>query len=135
MTKRPPLRPGATRRAYINRTTKPKSSGRPKARNAKRKAKEFARAYGGGERVTFVRALPCLVCGRASTAPCENAHIVTGGMGRKADAALIVPLCSPHHQSLHARGRAPFEDRYGVDLGAAAVETEAKWQAYCAAGV
>lgn len=105
-----------------------------KARNPKRRKAEFARAYGGADRVAFVKSLPCAVCLiRGHT---ENAHVGNGGMGRKSDYRMIVPLCAPiggmpgHHELLHAWGRKFFEASYGVDLDAIANATERAWLAY-----
>lgn len=59
----------------------------------------------------------------------ENAHTVTGGVGRKADAHTIIPLCHQHHAELH-RGVERFEDLYGIDLTEAAAETQRLWLAH-----
>lgn len=99
--------------------------------NQKRRASEFARCYHSKERVAWVQRQPCVVC---TLSPCDNAHIRTGGTGRKAGYRQIVPLCSPFydedgcHRYLHAIGRASFERTYGIDLVAAAAETERRWQ-------
>ncbi|HSH45807.1 MAG TPA: hypothetical protein VK966_08125, partial [Longimicrobiales bacterium] len=60
-------------------------------RNPERRDREWARAYGSEVRVEFVKALPCCVPGCRNRA--ENAHTESGGMGRKADADTIAPLC------------------------------------------
>lgn len=57
----------------------------------------------------------------------ENAHIETGGVGRRADADQIVPLCSIHHGLLHQEGRGWFEAAYDVDLEVAAISTVQRW--------
>lgn len=88
---------------------------------------EFARAYGSLDRVEWVRSLPSVASGKR---PCVNAHVRTGGMGRKADARWIVPLTWEEHERLHRRGPAWFETTYGIDLDAKAAETEVAWQAY-----
>jgi hypothetical protein len=97
---------------------------RVKAVNAARRSSERARAYGSPERRAWVKALPCLVC---ISIPSENAHVVTGGMGRKADAASIVPLCHRCHRELHAIGVASFQDRHRLDLLAWAARVDAWW--------
>ena len=99
---------------------------------AKRKgdAAERQRVYGGVERILWLKARPCLVCGRT---PSDCAHIKSGGMGRKADAEFIVALCRDHHTEQHQIGVRSFERRHGVDLDAAARETEAAWQDHLAA--
>lgn len=110
-----------------------------KPRNAKRRASEFARCYGSKERVVFVRSLPCLACiGIAplllftAHGPSDNAHTVSGGKGRKADADTIVPLCRNHHQR-YDEHRAPFDVREIREaLQRDAAKIEALWQRECA---
>lgn len=119
----------------------PLKRGKPLNRvNRKRRQSEFARTYHSKERVEFVKALPCIVCGHG---PCDNAHIETGGMGRKADYTKIVPLCSMpmdhpwspgypkgHHGEFHRVGRDSFVKSYvhhSIDLEKAAAETERLW--------
>lgn len=110
----------------------------PNRRNRKRHTREWIRAYGSPERCEFVKGLPCVVCGFV---PSENAHIETGGMGRKADADKIVPLCGLAaelalfdrvgcHTILHAAGRESLEKLRGLDLSACARETEKAWQEF-----
>ncbi len=120
-----------TPRRYLQHSTTP-----VKKVNRKRKVSEFARAYGSAARVAWVRGLPCVLsawgtCGRHMQ--CDNAHIIGGGAGRKADAQFIVPLCSLHHASLHRRGRQLFEAVYLVDLFKLAADTERRWQDFCEA--
>lgn len=120
------------RTSSLHRQKRLVSVGRIRKRNAKRRAKEFARAYGSKKRVKFVQSLPCLVdgCNRYPLARMV-AHIETGGMGRKADANLTVPLCFHHHiEVLHRIGRESFEAKYGIDLQQLAADTESRWQAY-----
>lgn len=74
---------------------------RVKRKNVKRSKREWERAYGSKQRVEWVKSQPCVACWKT---PCENAHIVTGGMGRKADYDQIVPLCRYHHRVLHNEG-------------------------------
>jgi hypothetical protein len=52
-------------------------------------------------------------------------------MGRKADAATVVPLCPAHHRALHQDGMATFEMAYRVDLRAMAAQVEQSWQVWC----
>ena len=85
---------------------------------------EQYRIYGSPERQEFVRSLGCLICGQ----PPELAHTKSGGMGRKADADTIVPLCHAHHSELHQHGAKTFEAHWGLDLNASAAWIEAKWQ-------
>jgi hypothetical protein len=59
--------------------------------NRARKVGEWARAYHSKAFVRFTKAAPCAACGRG---PCDSAHTITGGMGRKGDWTTIIPLCS-----------------------------------------
>lgn len=72
-----------------------------------------------------MKAQPCCVCGYPVS---ENAHYDTGGMGRKADADHIVPLCRAHHRELHQQGIATFELSYGISLASVAVNTDLAWR-------
>lgn len=120
----------------------------PKRVNRARKAKNLLRAHGPAERRAWMKAQPCVVCGRT---PSDAAHIRTGGTGRKSDADQTVPLCSNywgqmmlngsqrhtgHHRELdHGPGRrAGFEQRHNIDLTACAAQTEAKWLAFLDGG-
>lgn len=104
--------------------------------NGKRKAANFQRAYGGGERAEWVKRQPCLICGHT---PSENAHVPSrSGMSRKGDAEHVVPLCTWHHTgsffaSLHALGKSGFNDEHGIDLDHEAAVTDARWAQYVAA--
>lgn len=89
----------SVKRTPLKRKTKLATKTKPKAK--KRSASDFARVYGSKARVAWVAAQPCVVCGRG---PCENAHITSGGVGRKADFTQIVPLCPSCHRTQHARG-------------------------------
>ena len=100
----------------------------PRRRNPARRNREWTRAYHSDERVAFVAALPCVVCGYG---PCENAHWKGGGAGRKADASAILPLCKLHHAEQHQLGVSTFGGRHGLDLAALAAETERAFRAFC----
>lgn len=106
---------------------------RPKAVNRKRKASEFKRCYQSKVRVEWVRHQKCVACGyvpRDEGRLCENAHIETGGTGRKADRTKIVPLCWICHLQIHRVGRVTFEKVFdGIDLEKLAAQTEAAWLA------
>lgn len=91
----------------------------------KQNREKWLRAYGSVERVRWIHERPCIVCGRK---PSENAHVRSGGMGRKADAKWIVPLCFNHHNEQHSRGAKTFEQTYGVDLAVEAEAIEKRWQ-------
>lgn len=90
-----------------------------------RKSSEFLRIYGPPGRVEWIKGLPSVVSGRS---PCVNAHTRSGGMGRKADYATIVPLTHEEHEELHRTGQRTFEARYSVDLKAMAEQVERRWQ-------
>jgi hypothetical protein len=98
---------------------------RPKRK--RRSASEFARIYGSRKRVRFVAGLPCIVC---NATPCQNAHTPhpSAGMGRKADAESIVPLCAKCHDELHRSGVDSFQAAHSVNLAMSALETDALWQ-------
>jgi hypothetical protein len=104
---------------------------RVKARNVERHESEWIRAYGSEERVTWVNAQPCLVKSDDCAGKMENAHIKVAGIGMKADAEFIVPLCRHHHRGeLHIIGVKSFEAKHGVDLSASAANVERLWQCY-----
>jgi hypothetical protein len=46
----------------------------------------------------------------------ELAHTENGGMGRKADARTLVPICAPDHRLLHTIGVKAFEARFSDRL-------------------
>lgn len=54
--------------------------------NAKRRKKNFQRAYGGEDRVLFVKSLPCVVPNRGGwhhSGPIDVTHIQGGGVSRE----------------------------------------------------
>jgi len=128
----------------------PRSETPIKKVNRKRRVSEFARAYGSKERVAWIQAQSCVICGWDGG--CENAHVPSrSGAGRKGDCAKIIPLCGAHpgkpgqaiitrgdgydigcHASLHKLGKRLFEKAYYVNLGALAAATEERWQDYAA---
>lgn len=131
------------RRSPLSRGTAPRRKTRVKRVNRKRKAENFRRAYGGKGRVEWIKTQPCIVFARRfrgpfgwGTAQCfgaiENAHTVTGGASRKAGAETVIPLCRWHHSLLHRKGRAAFEDQYGVSLTYEAARIEQRWQSVAA---
>ena len=117
------------------RRTPLKRQGKPRPVNRKRKAREFARAYGSTARVEFVKALPCANCGIVGYS--QNAHTENGGAGRKGPYTSIIPLCGPHgfpgfiYEGCHARW-----DRHEIPTTldrefaaqATAEHVEAAWQ-------
>jgi hypothetical protein len=106
----------------------PRRGGKPKACNAKRRNREWIRVYHSAERVAFIAALPCIITGKT---PCENVHIIGGGMGRKASSRLIVPMIPALHRELHAIGTLSFCRKYGVALVGEASRIERLWLSHC----
>jgi hypothetical protein len=99
--------------------------------NAARKAKELLRAYGPSERRAWIASLPCLVARCPFMLRRENAHVITGGTGRRADAKWIVPLCPFHHAELHRWGHLSFCVYYFIpSLSAEARTIDRRWQAH-----
>lgn len=88
------------KRTPLKRTTGLKRTKKITAK--KRSASEFRRIYGSRARVAYVKTLPCFSCW--SFGEIQNAHVNSGGMGRKANAAEIIPLCSKCHALQHANG-------------------------------
>lgn len=111
----------------IARKSPPKKRPRPKS--------ETLRIQGTPERVQWIAARPCVVCGGG---PCQGHHVVNGGKGRKADAKWIVPLCVRCHRQYHDHGCVETHEmpdglkyRYTRKwLIGAAEATEDAWQQY-----
>ena len=105
-----------------------KRTGRLSPINRKRKAKNWARAYGSKSFVQWIRRLPCWACNYAGPSPRQSAHTVSGGMGRKADANTIIALCNVCHAKQHQSGWLAIgmseESRQR-----AADQTQAMWEA------
>ena len=127
--KRTPL----TRKSPIRRSAAPKPPRAPKApipkKNPARAKLALARAFGGPERIAWIQAQLCVACGREG---CQNAHVRSGGAGRRADARWVVPLCPTCHALVHSGGQASFERAHQIDLFDLAVLTEARWEQYVA---
>ena len=87
--KRTPLK--RTKKLVAKKKIKPK----------RRTEEDYERIYGSRKRVAWVQSQPCIACNRT---PSENAHIRSGGMGRKADYRDIVPLCRSCHTLQHSKG-------------------------------
>jgi len=102
---------------------------RVKESNPARRAKSFARSYHSVERVLFVKGLACLAPRHECIGQPENAHVVTGGMGRKGDYTSIVPLCAYHHAVLHRMGAESFQKHYICYFNEHAPAVEALWLA------
>lgn len=100
------------RRKKLARKTslKPKVA-RPRKVNRKRRAANFARTYGGAY-ADYIRSLPCAALGGDCFGPIHAHHTIAGGMGRKADASTLAPLCARHHELWHTTAmRHWFGDR------------------------
>lgn len=118
------------KRTQLKRGTGLSRSTLVKPINRARKASEFQRAYHSKARVAWVKAQPCavLLCNHA---PCENAHIESGGMGRKADADKIIPLCRDHHWQAHNYGWNVLPGLSTEQLREhLAAQTQARWEQY-----
>lgn len=102
-----------------------------KRANPANKAREFARCFHSEARVLFVQSLNCAACGRL---PSQNAHVKSGGMGRREGFAWIVPLCEKCHTAQEGRTSAFERERRLPDgfLYATAAATERLWQAHAA---
>ena len=105
---------------------------RVKRKNVKRAKANHERAY--GDKASWIRAQPCLVCGY-DVLPSHAAHVTSGGMGRKSDSTMLVPLCGMTmslnpgcHADLHHAGVKTFEERHKVNLKTEAAKYEAEWQ-------
>lgn len=100
--------------------TRMKKHARPKS--------ETLRIYGPEERRAFVNSLPCCWCGKEGET--ENAHVVTGGTGRKSDYTNIAPLCRVCHREYDQwRGDFTIEGTREI-VRTAAIRTEVLWQAH-----
>jgi hypothetical protein len=67
--------------------------------NRRRRDEAWVKAFGSPERVKFVAALPCLVCG---VLPSENHHVRSRGAGGSYHD--VVPLCRRCHDRFHTIG-------------------------------
>ena len=104
---------------------------------------KFARVYGGPDRVSWIQAQPCIVCGKG---PCQNAHVGpkgSKGMSYKAGKEWIVPLCATCHGIQHGpqwsgaggqsgRERLLIMLGHGIDLQHWAQIIDARYDAYVA---
>ena len=113
----------------LKRKTAMKKSSKPKAKPRSRI--DFMRIYGSKVRVEFVKRLPCTAC---NGGPSENAHIKSGGMGRKADYTDIIPLCKKCHSLQHSRGWKALGLNQML-LEAAALRTQWLWVTRAERGV
>ena len=66
------------------------------------------------EYLAFVRAKPCLVCGKR---PVDADHIIArGSYDHKRIDYYALPFCRVHHAERHAVGNEKFESRYRIEL-------------------
>jgi hypothetical protein len=101
ITRKTPLKAARPKGGIGTPTAGSLSRTRP-LRPKKRTSEDFRRVYFSEERVKWVASLRC-ACGCGGT-PCENAHTVTGGTGRKADADTIIPLTPKCHRKQTEKG-------------------------------
>ena len=92
--------------------------------NRKRLQRRFTEQFDSPAFISFVSALPCVVCGEG---PCDAAHVRSRGAGGKA--CDIAPLCRDCHRLQHDLGIVTFGNLYGLSLRDAASRTWASWQA------
>ena len=57
----------------------------------------------------------------------ENHHIKGGGGSLKSSYTNITPLCTAHHDELHAHGTPTFEAKYDLSLADQAARVESRW--------
>jgi hypothetical protein len=118
-------------------------SKKPKKKAKKRDRNDKARIY-GGDYAKWIRSLPCIGCGYKGP-HVQAAHTENGGIGRKADARTLVPLCGRRlqksfayrpamftsvegcHEFAHRVGHRTLEKVYRINLKAKAAELFAQW--------
>lgn len=117
-------------------TRKSPLRGKARVKKRRRSKDEMLRIYGPAERREWVRSLHCVACALVHPAlafgggRCENAHTVTGGKGRKADYATIVPLCATHHRWYDEHHDWLGKPEVREVIKAAAAKVEAAWQSH-----
>lgn len=114
----------------IRRSAPPPRKTRVKAVNRKRRDARWLHAFGSEARVRFVASLPCLAHSPICHGEIHNHHTKNGGMGKKAPASSVVPLCAVHHAAIHTMGRATFAFLYDLDLERESARVEAMWQSF-----
>lgn len=92
------------KRTALRRHTPLARIGRVKRRNVKRATANRQRSY--GDKADWIREQPCAICGVGPrwNDPIIAAHTRTGGKGRKADAAWLIPLHHTEHERQHDQG-------------------------------
>lgn len=88
-----------------------------KARNPKRLASAWSKAYGSSEYLAFVHAQPCVVPGCEETR-IHAAHVRSRGAGGTWRS--VVSMCRDHHREQHEFGILTFQRKYAIDLPALA---------------
>lgn len=63
----------------------------------------------------WVKAQPCVCCGKPADDPHHIIGHGQGGMGTKAHDLFVIPLCRAHHDELHRDPKA-FEEKYGSQV-------------------
>ena len=71
----------------------------------------------GRRHIARVKALPCVVCGRAG--PYDAHHVIHDRLTVPRDDFRTIPLCKAHHQdgpdAIH-NGKTTWAERYGMDF-------------------
>ena len=80
-----------------------------KQRRAQRKKELFEKQFHSGERVRFIRALPCDLTGKVCSI--HNAHTLSRGAG--GGFSSIVPLHFMAHKDFDEMPEQKFEEKYG----------------------
>lgn len=116
----------------VGRGPMPQRRSKPKTRNAKRAKANHERAYGTGDEIAAVNNDPCAHCGKW---PSQMAHLRNGGMSRKANKQLTLPLCARRdgvdgcHETFD-NGKRSFRAAYLAAHGETMEETAARrWAA------
>ena len=126
LPRRTPMPP---RKKPMKRTGSLKRTGRIKPK--KRTKAEAERIYGTDARRDWMTSHRCFTCGMLGLT--EQAHLVSGGTSRKADARHIIPLCHWCHREQHRVGLADFAEAHGLavqDLHDEAERLDRAWNAH-----
>jgi hypothetical protein len=119
-----PLEPDPEKvKAWLEKSRQELKKSPLKRANKKRREALFKRSFLSKERVKWVRAQPSVVSGRT---PCIGHHVKSRGAG--GTYRDIVPLTQDEHLEIHNRGRLTCEEKWGVDLEQAAINTQEAWE-------
>ena len=88
--------------------TTTRKSAKPIAKRSKKRRADDARIYGPQEFRDDLHRHACLGCGYRGM-QIEQAHVHTGGVGRKDDWTRTGPLCGPHYECVEGGGWALVE--------------------------